>query len=113
MVKNEQKLISQGYNRVLEKVKILRQGFSKAVIAGTRSGSGKLVYDHYDNLRNIWGGSPNTMPLPTGIDSSSVNDGELLTLEHDDSSDGNESDDLLVGKLFINCKHQLFYVFWK
>jgi hypothetical protein len=36
MVKNDQKRVSLGYNRVLEKVKILRQGFSKAVIAGTR-----------------------------------------------------------------------------
>ena len=102
MVKDEKKLILQGYNRVLEKVKILRQGFSKAVTAGTRSGSGKLVYDQYDNLRNIWGGSPNTMPLPTGIDSSSVNDGELLPQDHDDSSDNDESGDL--GKRFvINC----------
>ena len=67
-----------------------------------RSGSGKLVYDQYDNLRNIWGGSPNTMPLPTGIDSSSVNDGELLPQGHDDSSDNDESGDL--GKRFvINC----------
>ena len=102
MVKDEQKLILQGYNRVLEKVKILQQGFSKAVIAGTRSGSGKLVYDQYDNLRNIWGGSPNTMPFPIGIDSSSVNDGELLPQDHDDSSDNDEPGDLC--KCFvINC----------
>ena len=75
LLKKEQKEIAQGYNRILEKVKILRQGFSKAVIAGTRSGSGKLVYDHYDSLRDIWGGSPNTTPLSVGIDSSSINQG--------------------------------------
>ena len=74
LLKKEQKEIAQGYNRILEKVKIPRQGFSKAVIAGTRSGSGKLVYDHYDSLRDIWGGSPNTTPLSVGIDSSSIND---------------------------------------
>ena len=97
MVKDKKKLILQGYNRVLEKVKTLRQGFSKAVIAGTRSG--KLVYNQYDNLRDIWAGSPNTMPLPTGINSSSVNDGELLSQDHDDSSDNDESGDL--GKRFV------------
>ena len=102
MVKDKKKLILQGYNRVLEKVKILRQGFSKAIIAGTRSGSGKLVYNHYDNLWDIWARSPNTMPLPTGIDSSSVNDGELLPQDNHDSSDNDESGDL--GKRFvINC----------
>ena len=31
------------------------QGFSKAVVAGKRSGSDKLVYDHYDTLIQIWG----------------------------------------------------------
>ncbi len=72
--KNEQKQISTGYNRVQEKVKLLRQGFSKALIAGTRSGSGKLVYEHYDTLKKIWGGSPNTNPLPTGIHSSEINE---------------------------------------
>ncbi len=45
------------------------QGFSKAIIAGKRSGSGKLVYDHYDILKEIWGGSPNTEPISTGVDS--------------------------------------------
>jgi hypothetical protein len=63
LLKTEQKLISQGYNRILEKVKIVCQGFSKVVIAGTPSG--KLVYDHYDTVRNIWGGSPNTVVLIT------------------------------------------------
>jgi hypothetical protein len=64
------------------------QGFSKAVIAGTRSGSGKLVYDHYDTLRNIWAGSPNTVALTTGIDSSLANDADPMAnpLQNDDSS---------------------------
>ena len=38
--KQENNLISSGHNRILEKVKSLRQEFSKAVPAG-RSGSGK------------------------------------------------------------------------
>ena len=42
------------------------------MIAGKRSGSGKLVFDHYDTLKEIWGGSPSTEPLPVGLDSSSI-----------------------------------------
>ena len=83
-MKYDKNLILQGYNRVLEKVKILRQAFSKAVIASTRSRSGELVYNQCDYLRNIWAGTSNTMPLPTGLDSPSVNDGELLPQDHDD-----------------------------
>ena len=59
-----------GYNRVMEKVKELRQGFSNAVTAGSRSGSGKLVLEFYDLMVQIWGGAPSTEPLPFGIQSS-------------------------------------------
>lgn len=67
------KLVARGYQRIREKIKDLRQGFSKAVLNGTRSGSGKIVYDHYDRLKQIWGGCANTQPLSSGIDTSSVN----------------------------------------
>ena len=43
-------LIKIGYKRVMEKTKELRQKFSKAVTNGTRSGSGKLVMEFYDDL---------------------------------------------------------------
>ena len=62
--------IRVGYNRVMEKVKELRQGFSNAVTAGSRSGSGKLVLEFYDLMVQIWGGAPSTEPLPFGIQSS-------------------------------------------
>ncbi len=39
----EKRLIRKGYNRVQEMIKELRQNFSQAVTAGTRSGLGKLV----------------------------------------------------------------------
>ena len=55
-------------------LKLLRQDFSKAVVAGTRSDSGKLVCDHYEQLIQIWGGSPSTEPLNCGIDTTKVND---------------------------------------
>lgn len=76
------KLVNRGYQRIREKIKDLRQGFSKAVLNGTRSGSGKMVYDHYDKLKQIWGGCPNTEPLSTGIDTSSVN---TVVVEHVDA----------------------------
>jgi hypothetical protein len=70
----------------------------KAIIAGKRSGSGKLVYDHYDTLKEIWGGSPNTEPLSTGVDSSSVNDQEETALSQQDGV--NINDDLYSLHIF-------------
>lgn len=51
----------------MEKVKEIRQNFAKAVVAGNRSGSGKIVYEFYEKLILIWGGSANTKPLPYGV----------------------------------------------
>ena len=44
------------------------------MISGTRSGSGKVVYEHYDSLKLIRGGSANTQPHPlqTGVDGSII-----------------------------------------
>ena len=61
--KQQSKLLFRGKNRVMEKIKEIRQKFSKAVISGSRSGSGKLVFEHYDQLVSIWGGSANVEPL--------------------------------------------------
>ena len=63
----ERELISKGYNRIVEKVKEIRQCFSKAVVAGSRSGCGKVVFEFYDKLVTIWGGSANTEPLSFGL----------------------------------------------
>ena len=38
--------IKQGYKRIMEKIKKVRQSFSNSVTNGRRSGSGKLVLDH-------------------------------------------------------------------
>jgi hypothetical protein len=70
---DKKKLVTRGYQRVREKIKDLRQGFSKAILSGTRSGSGELVYDNYDRLKQLWGGCPNTQPLSSEIDSNDVN----------------------------------------
>jgi len=66
----EAEMIRKGYNRMKEKVKNIRQDYSKAVVSGTWSGSGKIVIEHYDDLATIWGGSPSTKPLAFGVDST-------------------------------------------
>eukprot|EP00794_Sanderia_malayensis_P008482 gene8482-9386_t len=71
-IKAENNLIGKGYNRILQKVKAIRQGFSKVLISGTRSGSHKRVYEHFDTLQAIWGGSPNAAPIAFGIDTASA-----------------------------------------
>jgi len=61
--KEEQKKVSKkGKNRIIKKAKEIRQEFSKAVISGSHSGSGKLVFEHYDALVKIWGGSATSQP---------------------------------------------------
>ena len=48
--KEEKELMIRSRNRIIEKVKDIRQSFSKAVTTGTRSGSGKIVYEFCDKL---------------------------------------------------------------
>ena len=56
-----------------EKLKEIRQSFSKAVTTGSRSGSGKIVLEHFDQLVQIWGGSPATESLTFGTNTDEVN----------------------------------------
>ena len=89
---HERELISKGYHRVVEKVKEIRQNFSKAVVQGTRSGCGKFVYEFYDKLITIWGGSANTEPLSYGVSSNSLNN-EVGVQSDSDSEDQDENVD--------------------
>ena len=86
-------MINKGKNRVHEKVKDMRQNYSKAVVNGTRSGSGRIVYEHYayDKLVSIWGGSANTEPLPYGVRSDDFEEGNTNKKVYD--SDDNYDDD--------------------
>ena len=67
VIKVSKELIAKGTKRVMEKVKEIRQAFSKAVISGKRSGSGKIVFEFYDKLVQLWGGSANVTPLAFGV----------------------------------------------
>lgn len=60
------KLKKEGYTRVKNKIRELRRGYKQAVDRGTRSGSGRLVADNYELLREIWGGCPSVTAIPTG-----------------------------------------------
>lgn len=94
-LEEEQSLIRKGKERVKEKIKNIRQDFSKAVVKGTRSGSGKVLYAHWDELLSIWGAPPSTQPLPFGIESSSV--GELSCDNSNTELCEPESSDITVG----------------
>ena len=53
-------MIKQGYLRIKEKIKNVRQDYRNNVVQGRRSGSGKFVHDYWDLLKELWGGSPVT-----------------------------------------------------
>ena len=70
----------------MEKVKEIRQNFSKAVVSGSRSGSGKIVYEFYDKLITLWGGSAGTEPLSYGV-------GGVDLVEKDEATGGPSEDE--------------------
>ncbi len=72
--KAESELIKRGYARIREKVKEIRQSFSQAVVNRKRSGSGKIVFEFYDELIRMWGGSAAIQPLSFGVDTETLND---------------------------------------
>ena len=66
--KEENSQIQKGHQRIQEKVKEIRQNFSKAVTTGKRSGSGKLIYEFYDELVYIFGENIRQQnPLPMAL----------------------------------------------
>eukprot|EP00794_Sanderia_malayensis_P008375 gene8375-9274_t len=68
-------LIKRGYTHIQEKIQEIRQKFSEAVTSGQRSGSGKIVLEFYDQLVQLWGGSPATEPLPSGVSTHGIDKG--------------------------------------
>ena len=65
--------IIREYTRIQEKVKSIRQTFTKAVFEGRQSGSCKILTTHYDELVQIWGGSPASEPLSYGVNTDDMN----------------------------------------
>ena len=65
----EEKQMKEGYSRVKIKIKELRRGYKNAVDTGSRSGSGKLVLENFELLREVWAGSSAVTSLPSVITS--------------------------------------------
>ena len=84
----DKSMIKLGYNRIKEKLKSIRQDYSKAVVSGTRSGSGKIVLQYFDDLASIWGGSPATEPLSFGVDNATftISLSDIVTDQGEESS---------------------------
>lgn len=72
--------------RVLAKIKSLRQKYRAALDSGRRSGGGRVVAQFYDLCSQIWGGSPATESVDRGIESSLS-----LSDENERSEDQNDS----------------------
>ena len=66
-MKNE--ILRRGKYIITEKLKKFVNRF-KQKLSGSPSGSWKLVFEHYDSLVKIWGGSATSKPLAFGISSS-------------------------------------------
>ena len=79
-------MINTGKNRVHEKVKDMRQNYSKGVVNETRSGSGRIVYEHYDKLVTSQDGSANTELLAYGVQSDGFKDGNTSKKVYDNDN---------------------------
>ena len=86
-IKKQKEEITKGRNRIQEKIKEIRRGYSKAVLNGTRSGSGKVVYEYFDKLVLIWGGSASAEALSYGISTESIEqEGSISSVDINDDS---------------------------
>ena len=83
-IKISKDLIAKAHKRVVEKVKEIRQNYSKAVVSGRRSGSGKMIYEHYDKLVQIWGSTPNVSPLKFGVSADNFKTIQVIQLDEND-----------------------------
>ena len=72
------------------KVKELRRGYKNDVDAGTRSGSGKVVKEHFDKLQKNWSGSPSVSAPPVGLCSQQSNENN-----HEESAESQEDPDVI------------------
>ncbi len=78
LVKLDKSAIKKGYDRIREKIKALRQDYRTAVNNGTRSGSGRIIRDNWDDLTKIWAGSPATKAIKNDCTTRVIN-GESIS----------------------------------
>ena len=83
-VKDSKAEINKGTKRIIENGKEMCQNFSKTIIKGNKSGSGKLVFEFYEKFVEIWGESPTVSKLTFGTSTRM-----LLTQKHQCNGDFN------------------------
>ena len=81
----------------MEKVKEIRQSFSKATVSGSRSGSGKIVYEFYDKLVLLWGGSASTSSLAYGVSGDDFEEDENRGCHSPEDYQSNLNSEMEVG----------------
>ena len=81
-IETQEKQQKEGYKLIKNKVKELRRGYKNAIDKGQRSGSGRLIEDNFDRLKEIWSGSPAVLALPSGISSNERGNGESSDKEN-------------------------------
>lgn len=97
-----------GYNQILEKVKSLRQKFSNAVISGTGSGRGSMVWKHFHLFKQIYVGVMSVVRIPEDTDATCVRCSVYSfrqpgTNQSDAHEVNNESTDKILKKKKLIC----------
>ena len=67
-IKVSKDLIAKAHKRVVEKIKEF----------------GKLIYEHYDKLVQIWGSTPNVSPLKFGVSADNFKTVQVIQLDEND-----------------------------
>ena len=65
-----------------KRLRALRQDYRQSVNKGTRSGSGRIVRDNWDELSAIWAGSPATKAIENACTSKKINENSDSILEN-------------------------------
>ena len=93
-IQQDRKTIRAGYDRIRNMAKKIRQNYRKAVTEGTRSGSGKVICENWEELKAIWGGSPATITLTNAVTSTRRKSADNEGISQDQmDNDGEESDE--------------------
>ena len=72
----EKKAVRAGYVRIKAKTKEIHQNYRKAVTEWQRSGSGRVVCDHWEELKALWGGSPAPVTIRNAVISTQAGQDE-------------------------------------
>lgn len=86
-VKLDKSAIKKGYDRVREKIKAVRQDYRIAVNNGTRSGSGRIIRDNWDDLTQIWAVSPAMRAIKNACKTREVNGESTSKIREDEDQE--------------------------